>query len=266
MSDNIDLNKLSQALFRSSDTAAKAKRCNNRVFTEEEIKQLKLDQDEIRKGYITILDEQQTKHANDRTWWRTQWRAIGEGFSRSFDDDVQPLLDKELDVYVQGSHTIGFLFRDYTAITIGRLPGCHVSLSKYEDQTCSRVHAIILLLPQRNEIHIMDVGSVSGIDVIKREHTEEGRVYHTLKNHRAPIILPWGENVWLQMGSKQVNLFGRKCVICLENNRSCMLRPCNHYVCCKDCVDKVVVCPICRQSIQKVDHNVIACQSNAIEQ
>ena len=38
-----------------------------------------------------------------------------------------------------------------------------------------------------------------------------------------------------------------KCVVCLEQERGAVFELCNHAVCCNECAEKVVVCPVCRK-------------------
>ena len=48
----------------------------------------------------------------------------------------------------------------------------------------------------------------------------------------------------------------RLCVICQENEKTCLLLPCRHLCLCKDCSrrSEVKACPLCRIAIQqKID-------------
>ncbi len=42
------------------------------------------------------------------------------------------------------------------------------------------------------------------------------------------------------------------CVICFENNKSRVLKPCDHYVSCDTCTKLILLCPICRVVINEV--------------
>jgi hypothetical protein len=48
------------------------------------------------------------------------------------------------------------------------------------------------------------------------------------------------------------------CCICLENEKTIMLRPCNHICTCSECSDKIEKCPICRTFIENKEHVFIS--------
>lgn len=37
-----------------------------------------------------------------------------------------------------------------------------------------------------------------------------------------------------------------RCVICYEKCKNIVLEPCSHFVCCKECSESLLLCPICR--------------------
>ena len=41
----------------------------------------------------------------------------------------------------------------------------------------------------------------------------------------------------------------RECVVCMNAQRTTMLRPCGHVCVCSECAEAVSTCPLCRQSI-----------------
>jgi len=41
----------------------------------------------------------------------------------------------------------------------------------------------------------------------------------------------------------------RKCKVCMENEVDQVFIPCGHVICCKTCITKLQICPICRKSI-----------------
>lgn len=44
-----------------------------------------------------------------------------------------------------------------------------------------------------------------------------------------------------------------ECIICLSNERSFMISPCNHLCCCSICVSRIEnTCPVCRVPIQSI--------------
>ena len=43
---------------------------------------------------------------------------------------------------------------------------------------------------------------------------------------------------------------GDLCVVCLDTPKAVVLKPCNHFALCGDCVDKVDDCPVCRAHIE----------------
>ena len=43
------------------------------------------------------------------------------------------------------------------------------------------------------------------------------------------------------------------CVVCLDNKRELLLKPCNHYCLCTDCVPALHKCPVCTRGIQSTE-------------
>merc|ERR1711924_241029 len=41
-----------------------------------------------------------------------------------------------------------------------------------------------------------------------------------------------------------------ECVVCNEEPRRVVFRPCRHFVCCRSCGDDVLTCPMCRAAIE----------------
>ena len=41
------------------------------------------------------------------------------------------------------------------------------------------------------------------------------------------------------------------CVVCLDKEKTILLRPCNHLCICESCMGAVQTCPLCRQNIQE---------------
>jgi hypothetical protein len=44
------------------------------------------------------------------------------------------------------------------------------------------------------------------------------------------------------------------CIVCVENPRDCIIQPCKHVVCCRQCCAKIMFCPICRTRIVRSEH------------
>ena len=42
-----------------------------------------------------------------------------------------------------------------------------------------------------------------------------------------------------------------ECVVCKENKKNIILKPCNHMAMCKTCSEKVTSCPLCREPIRR---------------
>ena len=40
------------------------------------------------------------------------------------------------------------------------------------------------------------------------------------------------------------------CVVCMDKRREFLLKPCNHYGVCSDCIRKITLCPTCRTKIR----------------
>lgn len=46
----------------------------------------------------------------------------------------------------------------------------------------------------------------------------------------------------------EIKLNNYLCAICMENYRTCVLEPCCHFICCENCITKMLNnnCPVCR--------------------
>ena len=42
----------------------------------------------------------------------------------------------------------------------------------------------------------------------------------------------------------------RLCKICMDHEVSQVFNPCNHVICCNNCINKIQICPICRKNIE----------------
>jgi hypothetical protein len=149
-------------------------------------------------------------------------------------------------------------FKEQEAVIVGRMKSSDVLL---QDEGVSRVHCIILLVPQRSVICV-DVGSALGISTVRR--SSEKPCESSLPNQRCVLAFDWGEVAVLMCGKEQVCLSeGQKkdqkdhspnvldpklCFICFENPRSVTFA-CNHFVCCGTCGPKLRQCPVCRKNI-----------------
>lgn len=143
-------------------------------------------------------------------------------------------------------------------IMVGRKPGCQVLFT--HDGT-SRMHAMIFPLPELNMILVVDMGSLTGIMTVKRSQQNKQCV-NSLANNRNVLIFDWNEVAILKMGSVQVGINTKECIICMTNPRN-VIFGCNHSVACADCSQKLTDCPICRAHIgNKVPG--FALKSNAI--
>ena len=48
-----------------------------------------------------------------------------------------------------------------------------------------------------------------------------------------------------------VQLDATICVVCMQEQRSCVIMPCAHLVTCTACSDRLTSCPICRGEIER---------------
>ena len=47
------------------------------------------------------------------------------------------------------------------------------------------------------------------------------------------------------------------CILCMENQRNIMFKPCHHLICCQKCANDKDICPLCRKEIiDKIDINI----------
>lgn len=42
-----------------------------------------------------------------------------------------------------------------------------------------------------------------------------------------------------------------KCIICFDNRKAILFRPCNHYIACGECAKRINKCPVCRHNIRR---------------
>lgn len=135
---------------------------------------------------------------------------------------------------------------DKNYILIGRKPGCHVAFPEDSYNGTSRMHAMIFPLPELNMLIVVDMGSLSGILTQKR--SSDKQLVHSFAKSRNVLIFDWNEVVILKMGSIEVGINTKECVVCMTNPRSVTFG-CGHNSTCDSCSQKLETCPICRAQI-----------------
>ena len=70
-------------------------------------------------------------------------------------------------------------------------------------------------------------------------------------NHILEVSQQW------KRGAQLDTTVGRQCIICLSRNANYIVKPCNHLLFCKECINDYLntstMCPLCKQSIQTVE-------------
>jgi len=50
------------------------------------------------------------------------------------------------------------------------------------------------------------------------------------------------------LGEKEENSDDGSCIVCMENERNCVILVCGHVGLCLDCASKCTTCPLCRKT------------------
>lgn len=90
------------------------------------------------------------------------------------------------------------------------------------------------------------------------EHGKNWGVKHnTIRRRKSSSHSLEDVDIELKMRSLEMELAKEKdakqCVVCLDNPRKLMIKPCNHYCLCENCWKQLTKCPICTERIVKVE-------------
>ena len=227
--------------------------------------------DALRKAYLQIFEDQDRDHKDDPLWWKKELTAMaidlknamiqryeetavddppGEGISYptplakvegKLPEDEEDTLDLSLNgkLYSFALST--------PVVTIGRMEGCDVKISQFDQFNLSRLHLLVFPLKQQKRFLVVDVGSAKGYET-KHRSVAQGGVYR-LKSQpfgRQNMLTEKEEIVVLKMLDSTLVVNPKRCVVCEDRPRHVIFSLCNHYVCCVECSRRMKECPICR--------------------
>jgi hypothetical protein len=192
--------------------------------------------EELRRAYLEIIEsddwKQQmenaaiqithdlTKDLQQKPFDNTKFTVAHHGLLYEFDSDVNKF------------------------IMIGRKHGCDIEFN--EGPGSSRLHALLMPLPQLGIYLVVDMGGLFGIITEKRSNSNVCTC--SVPKLRNVIVLDWNEISVLKLGSERIAINPKECVICFERPRT-MTFNCGHHTTCDYCTIQVHECPVCRQPI-----------------
>jgi len=184
----------------------------------------------LRRVYLTIFEQQ--KIQSNPVWWRCQFmdaviNAINNFESKHFLSKHECVLS-----YADQHRLID------RPLFVGKMLSCDIKFEKYY---VSRLHAIIT--PFLNKIAIIDVGSSFGIETIWR--SSKDKITGSYPNNRTVLLFHLNETVMLQLGSEQIIITWKECIVCLSQSRSYVFN-CGHSFVCNYCFTKLSICPQCQ--------------------
>ena len=215
--------------------------------------QMNEDSEQMRKMYLSILEEQ-FRHPEVPDYWKKQFILTAEGILQklsSYDSEIS----HEVKIgYINTSQltTHMYSFKDRKVILVGRYQSqdqcCDIVLRSSNDTNVSRIHIIIIPIPNEKKYALIDVGSFYGIKIVKKGDTVVDE--SSLPNSRRVLFVSFDEFAVVQTGSDFIVINPKECVICMEKPRGVMLH-CGHNVVCPECSRQIAQCPVCRAQIQE---------------
>ena len=114
---------------------------------------------------------------------------------------------------------------------------------------CRSTHTLRQRIPHRNKGPLSTVGNAQLQEGV---HSSSGSVEDTGRMNQL------GEHLLRQQLSKLNSELSQEkdknlCVVCLDNRRELLLKPCNHYCLCTDCMPTLRKCPVCTQAIRSTE-------------
>lgn len=131
-------------------------------------------------------------------------------------------------------------------ILVGRSIYCDISTSTMNDNISSRFHLIIYR--RGDQVIIADFCSTNGT------YIEGNKIRVSMFNPKEKL-----KNNFCFGRQKEIEIFcdQKKCVICLENNREVILKPCGHFLMCTKCTHDLIriknKCPNCNVDIKNYE-------------
>lgn len=235
-------------------------------------------EDNLRSAYENLWIEQKKNHTDEPNWW--QQRIVDTGdeivelfaehfplrnkncFEKNNTDEADDLWVKSNEVEIAYQHTsYRFQVSDSNTLIIGRRSECDVQIL---DAAVSRVAALLYLLPQWNQLLVVDVGAFYGIKITDRDNNNNKQNERRSKMfNRRVFSLEWHESGVIEISpSISFTIMPKQCVICYENPRSICFQPCMHFVTCLRCSRRFRHCPICKQYILYKDQKSASVHSH----
>ena len=140
-----------------------------------------------------------------------------------------------------------YTFINDQIVTIGRLSWNDIILDR---EGISRCHLIVIPIPERNLILLIDFASIGGSRIEKR--SSEKPLSESSSQKKEVMMIDWDEASIVSLSEKasikRFTFCPRMCIICFENARAVRLN-CGHLVSCYSCSNKLDKCPLCKKDI-----------------
>lgn len=225
---------------------------------------LKANSEKTREIYEKILEEQES-HPDHPTYWKEQFIKTAQSMLKTYtpsdneSDEIQPskklkIEEKEIKIgYVNSREKTTKMFTfdsKIDLIIIGRYEiksvGCDIKMRTVNDNYVSRVHLIVIPLKNTNKFALVDVGSLSGIRIIKKNKNNCDET--SLPNARKVLFIDFDDFAVIKAGQDKIIFNPKECIVCMENPRGIEFS-CKHNVVCPTCAKGLKTCPICRENI-----------------
>ncbi len=215
---------------------------------DEELKvnpQVSIQSDELREAYLQIIEKPD---------WKKQMEDSAVMISQDLMNDLLLREVKETRFTIAHSGNLyEFDSKVSKFITIGRMKDCDILFNGYGSGLTSRLHAMIMPLPQFGIYLVVDMGSYYGIDTLKRS-SGKALISSHIKS-RNILVFDWNEVAIFRMGSEKIGINPKECLICFEKPRDTTFN-CGHHTVCAMCADRINRCPICREVIKKISYGL----------
>lgn len=164
----------------------------------------KKDEDILRKNYLAIMK---------RRTWKDELIAVAETLINELKMSQSEISQAQSTDGIQDGEFLDFRYgltrikvrpEFAKVVTIGRCKGCDIVLqSSKPPWTCSRLHAVIYVLPLTRKLIIADVGSFHGIRTVWRSSNLFPRE-SSVPGGRHLMEFSLRESFWLKLGSEFV--------------------------------------------------------------
>lgn len=195
--------------------------------------------EELRKAYLEIIN------SND---WKTQMENAAIMITQNLMQDLKETPITNIDFTIAcDTKLYEFNSMNNKFIMIGRKPGCDIMFR--ETSGSSRLHAMVMPLPQFGIYLVIDMGGLFGIITEKRSNSKWCTA--SVPKNRNIIVLDWNEIAILKLGIEKIAINPKECVVCFEKARTTTY-DCGHYLTCDFCTLKINACPVCRKQITSI--------------